>query len=125
MAAERRSCPRYPLDCIVMVAAPPAGEFEAVAINISLVSMQIGCNAALVSALQKQPRLPYNCRLQFVLEDCAFDVDAQLITWRRLSHEKYVLALRLRHADDSRQALLESRIGQLASRMAGDSGRPQ
>lgn len=125
MAAERRSCPRYPLDCRVLVSLPAAGEFEAVAVNISLVSMQIICNAELVAALQKQQRLPHGCRVRFAQAGCDFDFDSQVVTYRRLSHQQYVLVLKLRHADDSQQALLGNMIAQLADRMAGETGQPQ
>jgi|GEM_PF-1964779 hypothetical protein len=117
MSRERRRFPRYPVDFPVQVRVPAhssdAGVFRAQASNLSRISMELGCDAELVSALQRQQQLPYACNLEFLLpsHSHAFMLGAQVITQRRVSRSHYVLVLLLKHQDAQQAALLASLLG--------------
>lgn len=115
MAGERRSFPRYPVQCPVEVTLPesmPGATFAASSGTLSRTSIQIECTAELVTALLKQQKLPYSCRLEFKLpgHKHTFRIDASVVTHRRLSQQSYVLVLLLRHADADQENLLDNQL---------------
>ena len=114
MAVERRSCPRYQLGCDVQVLLPTGGHHQATTTHISRNSIQIVCNAPLVIDLLKQQRLPYLCKLEFLLPwyRRKFCIEAQLITQRRMSQQHYSLALLLRHQDPEQANMLAALLEQ-------------
>jgi hypothetical protein len=113
MASERRSFPRYPVQCPVTVTLPedPTNTvYQATANSLSRTSIQIGCDASLIAALLRQQRLPYMSHLEFVLpgpKKHTFNLDASVVTHRRLSQQEYVLVLLLRHFDAKQEELLD------------------
>ena len=113
MASERRSFPRYPVQCPVAVTLPEDETntvYQANANNLSRTSIQIECNASLIAALLRQQKLPYMCHLEFVLpaqKKHTFNLDASVVTHRRLSQQDYVLVLLLRHFDQNQEAQLD------------------
>jgi hypothetical protein len=115
MANERRSYPRFPVQCPVEVSLPDskaAAVFPATSSNLSRTSIQIECSAELVAALLRQQKLPYTCRLLFTLpwHKHKFQLDAHVVTHRRLSQFHYVLVLVLRHNDPVQEDLLETQL---------------
>ena len=116
MASERRSYPRYPVQCPVTVTLPedPTNTvYRATANSISRTSIQIGCDASLIAALLRQQKLPYMSHLQFALpgpKKHTFNFDASVVTHRRLSQQEYVLVLLLRHFDEKQEELLEKQL---------------
>lgn len=114
MAVERRSCPRYQLNCDVQVQLPVGGNHKAEATHLSRNSIQIVCNTELVIDLLKQQRLPYLCKLEFTLPwyRRKFCIEAQLITQRRMSQQHYSLALLLRHQDQEQANMLAALLEQ-------------
>ena len=115
MASERRSYPRYPVQCPVVVTLPddPNATFKFQSNSISRTSIQIECNHDLITALLRQQGLPYKCQLKFSLpwHKYTFNVPATVVTHRRLSQQDYVLVLLLRHQDESQELLLEKQLG--------------
>jgi hypothetical protein len=113
MAGERRSYPRYTVQCPVAVTLPEDSTntvHKAVANSLSRTSIQIECDAALIAALLRQQRLPYMSHLEFALpgpKKHTFNVDASVVTHRRLSQQEYVLVLLFRHFDQHQEALLD------------------
>ena len=91
MASERRSYPRYPVQCPIAVTLPEDASgavYNASANNISRTSIQIECGAELITALLRQQKLPYMCQLKFLLpwySSHTFIIDASVVTHRRLS----------------------------------------
>ena len=68
MGIERRLYPRYAVSCDVKVLLPnDGGEFHASATRLSRSSIQLNCETALFTAMLKQTRLPYSCRIEFKL----------------------------------------------------------
>lgn len=121
MSRERRSFPRYPVDIPVLVRVPAhsndAEVYQAQASNLSRTSIQISCEAELVSALLRQQQLPFACGLEFVLpwHGYGFRLAAQVVTQRRVSRSHYVLVLLLKHHDAKQENLLDSLLGQQMS----------
>lgn len=113
MASERRSFPRYPVQCPVTVTLPedPTNTvYKANANNLSRTRIQIDCSAELIAALLRQTKLPYMCHLEFVLagqKKHTFNIDAGVVTHRRLSQQDYVLVLLFRHFDQTQEARLD------------------
>jgi hypothetical protein len=113
MASERRSFPRYPVQCPVSVTLPEDETntvYKANANSLSRTSIQIECDATLIAALLRQTKLPYMSHLEFVLpgqKKHTFNIDASVVTHRRLSQQDYVLVLLFRHFDQNQEALLE------------------
>lgn len=118
MSKERRSFPRFPVDIPVEVRVPAnsntAQMFPALASNLSRTSIQISCQAELVSALLRQQQLPFTCELAFVLpwHKHAFKLSAQVVTHRRVSQHQYVLVLLLKHDDERQETLLDDLLNQ-------------
>ena len=116
MASERRSYPRYPVQCPVEVTLPEdaAGSvYNSSASNLSRTSIQIECGADLIAALLRQQKLPYMCHLKFTLpwhKKHKFNIDASVVTHRRLSQQHYVLVLLLRHSDEEQETLLDKQL---------------
>jgi hypothetical protein len=115
MSAERRSFPRYPVKCPVLVTLPDddTGTVHDAEVNtLSRTSIQIECSAELIAALLRQTKLPYCCSLQFTLPwyKHKFRLEASVVTHRRLSQQQYVLVLLLRHADLQQESLLENQL---------------
>lgn len=115
MASERRSYPRYPVQCPVEVTLPEDRTetvHAANSSNLSRTSIQIECSSDLVAALLRQQKLPYACRLKFKLPwyKHSFRLDAHVVTHRRLSQHQYVLVLVLRHADPEQESLLDNQL---------------
>lgn len=111
MAGEHRSYPRHPVQCPVTVVLPDADmPYRATSINLSRTSIQIECDDELVAGLGRQKKLPYACRLQFSLpwNEARFDIEAQMVTQRRLAQRQYVLVLVLVHEDAEQENLLET-----------------
>ncbi|HEY0963127.1 MAG TPA: hypothetical protein VGE69_12310 [Pseudomonadales bacterium] len=115
MASERRSFPRYLVQCPVIVTLPddPNAAFKVKANSLSRTSIQIECNQELITSLLRQQGLPYRCHLTFTLpwHEQNFAVDATVVTHRRLSQQDYVLVLLLRHQDGAQEDLLEQLLG--------------
>ncbi len=112
MGIERRLHPRYPVSCDVKVLLPDeSGEFHAAATRLSRNSIQINCETGLFTALLKQQRLPYACRIEFRLPwyPQLFRMEASLGTHRRVSQQNSVFVLLLRDEDQALrlEALLE------------------
>ena len=113
MATERRSYPRYPVHFPVTVTLPddPANTvYQTTANSLSRTSIQIECSAALIAALLRQHKLPYMTYLEFVLpwkQKHTFNIDASVVTHRRLSQNEYVLVLLFRHFDQKQEELLD------------------
>jgi hypothetical protein len=113
MASERRSFPRYPVRFPVTITLPEDDTntvYEATANSLSRTSVQIECSAALIAALLRQTKLPYMSHLEFVLpwqKRHTFNIDASVVTHRRLSQQDYVLVLLFRHFDQKQEALLD------------------
>jgi hypothetical protein len=117
MTVERRAFPRYELTCPVLVSLPneaPGSVYDARINNMSRTSMQIEGSAELVVALLAQVIFPSCCSLQFTLPRYThtFRIDASVLTYRRLSEERFVVVLLLRHADPRQESLLESQLNQ-------------
>jgi hypothetical protein len=114
MASERRSFPRYPVNFPVTVTLPEDDTntvYKATANSLSRTSVQIECEASLIAALLRQTRLPYMSHLQFGLpwqSRHTFNIDASVVTHRRLSQNDYVLVLLFRHFDQKQEELLEN-----------------
>ena len=116
MRAERRSCPRHPVDFQlgVTVCNTANGEqeqsFRAHALNLSRNSIEFRCGDGLVSALLRQRELPYTCGLEFSLpwDEHVFMLDGQLVTHRRLSQFRYEVVLMLKHQDEQQENLLDT-----------------
>ena len=105
MGIERRLHPRYPIACEVRVTLPDnGGEFMTKATRLSRSSIQLECETALFTAMLKQQRLPYSCRIEFNLPWHAqgFSFETNLGTHRRTSQQNSVMVLLLR---DEEQAL--------------------
>lgn len=118
MASDRRSYPRYPVECAVDVSvdepcAKPS--HSATSANVSRTSMQIACDADLVADLLRQQKLPYTCKLNFVLpwHAHAFSIPAHVVTQRRLSKQQYVLVLLFRHSDTAQEDLLNDMLARM------------
>lgn len=113
MANERRSFPRYPVQFPVAVTLPEDATntvYRATANSLSCTSVQIECEASLITALLRQTKLPYMSHLEFVLPSQSrhtFNIDASVVTHRRLSQQEYVLVLLFRHFDPKQEGLLE------------------
>ena len=113
MAGERRSFPRYPVQFPVTVTLPEDDTntvYHASANSLSRTSIQIECDANLIAALLRQTKLPYMSHLEFVLpwqKKHTFNIDASVVTHRRLSQQDYVLVLLFRHFDQNQEAQLE------------------
>jgi hypothetical protein len=113
MASERRSFPRYPVQCPVAVTLPEDDTntvYKANANSLSRTSIQIECDAALIAALLRQTKLPYMSHLEFMLagqKKHTFNIDASVVTHRRLSQQEYVLVLLFRHFDQKQEGLLD------------------
>ncbi|MDY6984460.1 MAG: PilZ domain-containing protein [Pseudomonadota bacterium] len=114
MASERRSYPRYPVQCPVIVTLPddPNATFKFQSNSISRTSIEIECNHDLITALLRQQGLPYKCQLKFSLPShkYTFNVPASVVTHRRLSQQDYVLVLLLRHNDSAQEDLLDRHL---------------
>lgn len=117
MASERRSYPRYPVQCPIEVTLPDdtggSRAYIASVNNLSRTSIQIDCGADLITALLRQQKLPYMCHLKFVLpwhKSHKFNIDASVVTHRRLSQQQYVLVLLLRHNDTGQENLLDTQL---------------
>lgn len=114
MAIERRSYPRYPVKCLVTVTLPDDANavYKVQSNSLSRTSIQIECKQDLITALLRQQGLPYICHLQFALpgHEHIHDLDASVVTHRRLSQQDYVLVLLLRHQDDAQELLLEKEL---------------
>ena len=115
MASERRSYPRYPVQCAVAVTLPEdkaSTTYNTTASNLSRTSIQIECGADLIAALLRQQKLPYMCHLKFELpwHSHKFAIDASVVTHRRLSQQHYVLVLLLRHNDEVQENLLDKQL---------------
>lgn len=110
MADERRSCPRYSLNCDVQVVLPDESVFATGSTHFSRTGIELVCQAALIVALQKQQRFPYACRVEFSLpwHRHRFVLETQVVIYRRLSQQQYVLVLMLRHQDEEQELLLDS-----------------
>lgn len=127
MKAERRSCPRYPVNFQigVTVRSTDSGHqeqsFRAQASNLSRTSIEFKCDHELVSALLKQRELPYTCELEFSLpgNEHVFRLDSQVITHRRTSQFQYVVALMLKHQDAHQENLLDTLLRQRLPCSAG------
>ena len=118
MSSERRSYPRYPVECAVdVILAEPCTKpgYAASSANLSRTSMQIVCDADLVADLLRQQKLPYTCQLNFVLpwHEHTFNIPAHVVTQRRLSKQQYVLVLLLRHADVTQEDLLNDLLARM------------
>jgi hypothetical protein len=113
MASERRSYPRYPVQCTVTVTLPEDATntiYKANANSLSRTSIQIECDAALIAALLRQQKLPYMFHLEFQLawnKKHTFNIEASVVTHRRLSQQEYVLVLLFRHFDQNQEGLLD------------------
>lgn len=113
MASERRSFPRYPVNFPVTVTLPDDESKTAHPANansLSRTSIQIECNASLIASLLRQQKLPYMCHLEFGLpwqKKHTFNIEASVVTHRRLSQQDYVLVLLFRHFDQKQETLLD------------------
>ncbi|MGV3590892.1 MAG: hypothetical protein ACO1PZ_04330 [Gammaproteobacteria bacterium] len=125
MAAERRSYPRYPVQCLVTVTLPddPNAVFQVKSNSLSRTSIQIECNQDLVAALLRQQKLPYMCHLKFALPSHkhSFALHASVVTHRRLSQQDYVLVLLLRHDNEAQESLLDRQLGAQSTTVGLDS----
>lgn len=125
MAAERRSYPRYPVQCSVTVTLPddPNAVFQVKSNSLSRTSIQIECTHDLITALLRQQKLPYMCHLKFALpwHKHSYGIDASVVTHRRLSQQDYVLVLLLRHDDDAQENLLDRQLGAQPTTIGLDS----
>ena len=114
MASERRSFPRYPVNCPVEVMLPDdaTARYSVRSNSLSRTSIQIECSADMIAALLRQQKLPYMCHLKFALpwHKHTYSIDASVVTHRRLSQQHYVLVLLLRHNDDAQEELLEKHL---------------
>ena len=114
MASDRRSFPRYPVQCPVIVTLPddPNATFNVKSNSLSRTSIQIECSQDLITALLRQQGLPYKCHLEFALpwHKHRYSVDASVVTHRRLSQQDYVLVLLLRHDDSAQEEMLEQQL---------------
>jgi len=88
--------------------------FVAEASNLSRTSVQFSCTSELVMSLLRQQQLPYICDLEFSLpvKDKKFNVQAQLVTHRRISQHQYVLVLLLKHTDQAQEEVLDKLLHQ-------------
>jgi hypothetical protein len=117
MTIERRSFPRYPLSCPVLVALPneePGSVYDARINNLSRTSIQIEGSADLVDALLAQTTAPACCSLQFSLPwyKHTFRIDASVLSHRALPEQRFALVLLLRHGDAQQETLLENQLKQ-------------
>lgn len=127
MRAERRSCPRYPVDFQISVTihntddGEQAQSFTAQALNLSRTSIEFRCGDGLVSVLLGQRELPYTCELELSLpwDEHVFALDGQVVTHRRISQFQYVVALVLKHQDEEQENLLDTLLSQ---RLRGSAG---
>jgi hypothetical protein len=115
MTTERRSFPRYPLSCPVLVVLPdeePGSVYDARIDNLSRTSIQIEGSAELVVAMLRQSIQPFHCSLQFTLPwyEHTFRIEASVLTHRRLSAQRFALVLLLRHGDPQQESLLENQL---------------
>jgi hypothetical protein len=119
MASERRAYPRYPVRCPITLTLPDdaSAVYEVQSNSLSRTSIQLECRQDLITALLRQQGLPYMCHLQFALPGHAHvhDLDASVVTQRRLSRQEYVLVLLLRHGDAGQEELLERQLAGLGT----------
>ena len=114
MSGERRAYSRHSISLNVRVTLPDSEEpnsfFPAKSSNISLAGMQLACNADLITALVKQPKLPFTCKVEFTLpgQEHPFVLNSQYGTHRRLSQNQYVLVVIFMHDDEQQEALLDT-----------------
>ena len=114
MSNERRAYPRHSILVNVLVTLPdsddPNSFFTSESSNLSLAGIQLSCNADLITALLRQPNLPFTCTVDFTLpgDEHRFVLNSQYGTHRRLSQHQYVLVVMFTHDDEQQKELLDT-----------------
>lgn len=98
MTAERRLSPRYPLIFPVEVHIDSQNQpldFKTSSVNLSISSIEICCDNALIDHLLAQDKYPHTCQLSFKIpdQDNLFKLESQVVSHRRLSQNSYYLVL--------------------------------
>lgn len=122
MTVERRLFPRYPLVFPVAIRIDSHNEpleYNADSVNISRSSIQISCENGLIDHLLAQDKYPHTCHLSFNIpdQDHFFELEAQVVSHRRLSQSRYYLVLIFPDMPGNDSELLKEYLGLLE---AGD-----